>query len=111
MPETYEFDLLPSQVTFDAFGRVIVKNNDFINALTRLEENSVAATTCNNGCGDTGCGNTANAGCSSSSKIHFDDWTTFGNEVLINNSDFSKAILHSKLSRDNIIPILIEEQL
>ncbi len=109
MPNTFEFNLAPNEVTFDPFGRVIIKNEEFVNALNGLSEGALAAATCNNGCGDTGCGNNLNSGCASTSKVFYDDWTIFNNEAIIKNANLSKALLDSKFASDPIIPVLIEE--
>lgn len=111
MDETIEFNLLPDEITFDAFGKVQIRNEQFTAALNALDVGALAEAQCNNSCGDTGCGNSVNGGCSSSSEIYFDDWNQIDDGLVINNTEFSKAILHAKIAGDLVIPMSIRQKL
>ena len=108
MTTNIELTLLPEQISFDHLGRVKVENDQFVAALSSIPAGALADASCNNGCGDTGCGNTVNGGCGSTSKLHFDDWQILdASEAIVNNADLTKALIHAKIANDETIPTLI----
>lgn len=116
MPDI-EFTLSPDEIAFDPFGRVIVKNPEFITALENLAEGSKLESTSNSGgCGDSGCGNTGNAGgcgtangsCSSNTEIYYDDWTIFDGDAIVNNAVFAQGMLDVKMSGKLEVPMKLK---
>ncbi len=111
------YTLKPDEVTFDPFGRVIISNTSFTEILRDLSNNVLAESTSNSGgCGDNGCGNTGNAGgcgtangsCSSISKLHYDDWTIFDDDVIVNNAEFAQGMLDVKMGGKLEVPMKLK---
>lgn len=112
-----DLTIKPDDVSFDPFGRVIIKNPEFVSVLENLADGALLSAESNSGgCGNNGCGNTGNAGgcgtangsCSSLSELEYDDWTIFDNGAIIKNALFAQGMLDVKMGGKLEVPIKLK---